>query len=134
MWWRSHYVECAPLPDASGRGRGWGWSDMFIVDAQQNIAFNAQQQGLDYTRWAWRQRDHTAPEDQPPAVTSLRDNMLARVAIVFGSLQVLSESTPGLAAWQRFTYRTAADAQQLALWQMDYYRRLADDYDRIRLS
>ena len=89
--------------------------------------------GFDYTRWAWRQRKLDSRPDKPPAVTSLRDNMLARVAIVFGSLQVLSESTPGLASWQRYSYRTAADAQQLALWQMDYYRRLADDHDRIRL-
>lgn len=103
---------------------------MIIVDAQQNIAFNAQQLGLDYTRWAWHQRQGA---EDPPPVASLRDNMLGRVAIVFGSLQVLSESTPGLHAWQRYTYRTAADARQLALWQMDSYRRLADDHDRIRL-
>lgn len=108
-------------------------SDIFLVDAQQNIAFNAQQLGLEYTRWAWHQRDAKSAADRPPAVTSLRDNMLGRVAIVFGSLQVLSESSPGLAAWQRFSYRTAADARQLALWQLDYYRRLADDHDRIRL-
>lgn len=106
---------------------------MFIVDAQQNIAFNAQQLGLDYTRWAWHQRHAESAANQPLAVASLRDNMLGRVALVFGSLQVLSESTPGLAAWQRYTYRTTADAQQLALWQMDCYRRLADDHDRIRL-
>ena len=103
---------------------------MFIIDAQQNIAFNAQQLGRDYTRWAWHQRGNA---DAPPAVTSLRDNMLGRVALVFGSLQVLSESTPGLEAWQQYTYRTAADARQLALWQLDTYRRLADDHDRIRL-
>lgn len=108
-------------------------SNTIIVDAQQNIAFNAQQLGLDYTRWAWNQRGTNPPPDNPPAVTSLRDNMLARVAIVFGSLQVLSESTPGLAPWQRYTCRTAADAQHLARWQLDYYRRLADDHDLIRL-
>ncbi len=103
---------------------------MIIVDAQQNIAFNAQQLGLDYMRWAWHQRPGA---DGPPPVVSLRDNLLGRVAVVFGSLQVLSESAPGLRAWQRHTYRTAADARQLALWQMDSYRRLADDHDKIRL-
>ena len=106
---------------------------MIIVDAQQNIAFNAQQLGLDYSRWAWHQRQDAARADEPRAVASLRDNMLGRVGIVFGSLQVLSETSPGLKAWQRYTYRTAADARQLALWQMDYYRRLADDHDSIRL-
>ena len=106
---------------------------MIIVDAQQNIAFNAQQLGLDYARWAWNQRQPKSEAERPPAVTSLRDNMLGRVAIVFGSLQVLAESTPGLAAWQRLTYRAAADARQLALWQVDYYRRLADEIDAVRL-
>jgi len=106
---------------------------MFIIDAQQNIAFNAQQLGLDYTRWAWRQGEAAPGADVPPPVTSLRDNLIGRVAIVFGSLQVLPESAPGLAPWQRYSYRTAADARHLALWQMDCYRRLADDHDRIRL-
>ncbi len=105
---------------------------MFIVDAQQNIAFNAQQLGWDYTRWAWHQRQGR-PIAEPPPVTSLRDNILGRVAIVFGSLQVLAETTPGLASWQRHAYRTAADARALAQWQVDYYRRLADENDRIRL-
>ncbi len=103
---------------------------MFIVDAQQNIAFNAQQLGFDYTRWAWHQRQSEA---RPPAVTSLRDNLLGRVAIVFGSLQVVAETAPELVPWQRYTYRSAADAQQLARWQLDYYRRLADEQDRVRL-
>ena len=108
-------------------------SNMIIVDAQQNIAFNAQQLGLDYTRWVWRQRQGNSSDDTPPAVTSLRDNILGRVAIVFGSVQVLAESTPGLAAWQRYTYRVEADARQLARWQLDYYRRLADENERVRL-
>ena len=51
----------------------------------------------------------------------------------FGSLAVIAESSPTLKPWQRYTYRTAGDAQQLALWQLDYYRRLADDNDNIRL-
>ena len=106
---------------------------MLIVDAQQNIAFNAQQLGFDYTRWAWHQRPSASGVAGPPAVTSLRDNMLGRVAIVFGSLQVVSETTPGLPAWQPHSYRSAADARLLAQWQLDYFRRLADDHERIRL-
>ena len=106
---------------------------MIIVDAQQNIAFNAQQLGRDYTQWAWRQRRSEARSDIPPATTSLPDNLLGRVAIVFGSLQVVAESSPQLQPWQQFSYRTAGDARQLALWQLDYYRRLADENDRIRL-
>ena len=103
-----------------------------LVDAQQNIAFNAQQLGRDYTSWAWQQR-RDARSDSPPATTSLYDNLLGRVAIVFGSIQVVSEASPQLQPWQRFSYRTAGDARQLALWQLDYYRRLADENDRIQL-
>ena len=107
---------------------------MFIVDAQQNIAFNAQQLGLDYTRWAWHQRDSQTQATAPPALTSLRDNMLARVAIVFrqhaGPLGVgagaslLAELTPTAQLPTPSNWRSGS-------W--DYYRRLADDHDQIRL-
>lgn len=106
---------------------------MIIVDAQQNIAFNAQQLRRDYTAWAWNKRRSDSRGDAPPATTSLNDNLLGRVAVVFGSLQVVAESSPYLQAWQPFSYRTADDARQLALWQLDYYRRLADESDRIQL-
>ena len=106
---------------------------MIIVDAQQNIAFNAQQLGRDYTAWAWHQRHSESRSEAPPATTSLFDNLLGRVAIVFGSLQVVAESSPQLQPWQQISYRSASDARQLALWQLDYYRRLADESDRVQL-
>ena len=106
---------------------------MLIVDAQQNIAFNAQQLGRDFSSWAWHQRQHEATLKAPPATTSLRDNLLGRLAIVFASIAVISESSRDLQSWQRYTWRTAGDAQQLALWQLDHYRRLADDNDKIQL-
>ena len=106
---------------------------MLIVDAQQNIAFNAQQLGRDYSTWAWLQRPSEPRRDLPPATTSLRDNLLGRVAIVFGSLQVVAETSPQLRPWQRYTYRTSDDAQALARWQLDHYHRLADDSERIEL-
>jgi len=104
---------------------------MLLVDAQQNIAFNAQQLGRDYGLWAWQQRRREGEAPQlSPATTSLRDNLLARVAVVFGSVQVIAESA---APPPRYTWRSQADAQQLARWQVDYYRRLADDNDNIQL-
>ena len=106
---------------------------MLIVDAQQNIAFSAQQLGRDFTTWAWQQRATEAGRDLPPATASLHDNLLGRIGIIFGSLQVVAETSPALQPWQRYTYRTSSDAQALTRWQMDYYRRLADDNDRIQL-
>ena len=104
-----------------------------LVDAQQNIAFNAQQLGRDYTKWAWHQRRSDSSRDKPPATTSLYDNLLGRVAVVFGSIQVVAETSPHLQPWQAYSYRSASDARQLALWQLDYYRRLADENDQIQL-
>ena len=106
---------------------------MLIVDAQQNIAFNAQQVGRDFTRWAWQQRDADAGRKLPPATASLRDNLLGRVAIIFAGIAVISEISPARQSWQRYSYRTAADAGALARWQLDHYRRLADDQDNIQL-
>ncbi len=106
---------------------------MLIVDAQQNIAFNAQQLQRDYTGWAWHQRRASARRDLPRATTSLRDNLLGRVAVVFASLQVISESSPNLRPWHSFTSGDLSDARDLARWQLDYYRRLADDNDQIEL-
>ena len=104
---------------------------MLIVDAHQNIAFNAQQLGRDFKRWADLQGQTS--HSLPPATASLPDNLLARIAVVFGALQVVSETSPQLRPWQRYTWRAASDAQFLAGWQVDHYHRLADDSDRIRL-
>ena len=106
---------------------------MFIVDAHQNIAFNAQQLGRDYTRWAWTSRQRETGQKLPPATTSLPDSLLAGVGIIFSGIAVISESSPARAPWQNITYRTSDDALLLAMWQIDHYRRLADENDQIRL-
>ena len=106
---------------------------MIIVDAHQNIAFNAQQLGRDYRRWAWHSRRDEAGRNVPPAFTSLPDNLHGGVAIVFGSIKVVPETWSARPAWQSITYRTDEDARQLARWQLDSYRRLADENDSIQL-
>ncbi len=106
---------------------------MLIVDAHQNIAFNAQQLGRDYTSWAWRLRAAEGESTAPPAMTSLPDNLLAGIGIVFGSMIVIPESYPGRASWHKLSYRAGGDAKLLARWQLDYYRRLADENEQIRL-
>ncbi len=106
---------------------------MFIVDAMQHIAPNALQLGRDYTSWAWLQRRAQSHANAPPATTSLHDNLLGRVALVFGSIQVWDESARQLPAWARYTSRGLADAQDIARWQLDHYQRLADDNQQIRL-
>ncbi|MCY4021214.1 MAG: membrane dipeptidase [Chloroflexi bacterium] len=106
---------------------------MLIVDAHQNIAFNAQQLGRDYERWAWQLRESEGDQNLPPAMTSLPDNLMSGIGIVYGSIIVMPESFPLQESWHKLTYRAADDAKLLATWQMDYYRRLADEQDQITL-
>lgn len=106
---------------------------MIIVDATQNIAPNALQLGRDYASWAWLQRRAQTHPNAPPATASLRDNLLGRVALVFGGIQVWDESAQHRPAWARHISRGVADAQRIARWQLDHYQRLADDNPQIRL-
>ncbi|MXV92696.1 MAG: hypothetical protein F4Y70_05370 [Chloroflexi bacterium] len=106
---------------------------MIIVDALQHIAPNALQLGRDYASWAWLQRRAEKNPQAPPATASLRDNLLGRVALVFGSVRVWDESAQRLPAWARYTSRDLAGTQKIARWQLDHYQRLADDNPQIRL-
>lgn len=106
---------------------------MIIVDALQNIAPNALQLERDYASWAWLQRRAQTNRQAPPATISLRDNLLGRVALVFGSIQVWDEAARGRPAWARYASRGQDDAQRIARWQLDHYQRLADDNQQIRL-
>lgn len=106
---------------------------MIVVDAMQNIAPNALQLGRDYASWAWCQRRAQSSPNAPPAITSLRDNLLGRVALVFGSVQVWDEAAQRRPDWARHTSRGQAEAQRIARWQLDHYQRLADDNQSIRL-
>ena len=106
---------------------------MIIIDAMQKIAPSALQRGRDYRRWAWLQRRAETDSSAPPAMSSLPDNLLGRVALVFGSIELIAESPPHLPQRAPYTYRSLADAQRLARWQLDHYQRLADENERILL-
>ena len=106
---------------------------MLILDARQNIAFNAQQLGRDHKRWAWQTRQSEAQSPRPPATNSLPDGLLAGVGIVFGGIRAVPERDRSHPAWQPHSYRTLGDARLLSEWQIDHYHRLADDSDSIQL-
>jgi len=112
---------------------------VIIVDAHEDIAYNAVCLGRDY-------RDHTlvkrrvlagserlAQEGIP--TTGLPDALIGRVAIVFATIFVEppvsflgvkpSEACP--------PYETPQQAYKFALKQLDYYTRLADNHSRVRL-
>ncbi|GAB4515754.1 MAG: membrane dipeptidase [Anaerolineae bacterium] len=109
---------------------------MFIVDAHQDIAYNAVCFGRDYRLSALRKRQLEANTDIPArngfATTGLPESIAGRVALVFATLFVAPHSKRP-APWSAVMYQSPREAYQLALAQMDYYNRLADNDNRIRL-
>lgn len=112
---------------------------MIIVDAHQDIAFNAVCHGRDY-------RQHTLVKRRAlvgsPSLTdngiptiSLPDALIGRVAVVFGTLFVESPNSFLNAAPPPDCpyYETPQQAYTLAMRHLDYYQKLADETPRIRL-
>ncbi len=110
---------------------------MLIVDAHQDIAYNALCYGRDYRRSAletrWRETDPAVLKRRGSATIGLPDALLGRVGVVFGTLFVAPDDGDPSAPWAAFTYKTPQDAYRLALQQADYYERLADETDKVRL-
>lgn len=109
---------------------------MIVVDAHQDIAYNALCFGRDYRRSAWETRRLESSGDHPNgvAINGLPDSLLGRVALVFATLFVApyrANSAPSL--WDRVKYRDPQEAYRLAMQQLDYYNRLIDETDTVRL-
>lgn len=109
---------------------------MIVVDAHQDIAYNALCFGRDYRRSAWETRRLESSGDHPNGVATsgLPDALLGRVALVFATLFVATyraNSAPSL--WDRVKYRDPQEAYRLAMQQLDYYNRLIDETDTVRL-
>ncbi len=107
---------------------------MIILDAHQDIAYNALQFDRSYTRSAWeiRRSEAQAGLVRGPAANGLPDALLGRLAVIFATLFVepnWSEFTPD----KRCSYDTPQEAYRAALRQWDYYQRLADEDRRVRL-
>ncbi len=110
---------------------------MIVVDAHEDIAYNALSYGRDYRRaTAPTRRLETDPEileQRGRATVGLPDSLLGRVAVVFATLFVMpaegNEDTP----WARLTYKTPREAYELAMQELDYYYRLADETEKVRL-
>lgn len=106
---------------------------MFILDAHQNIGYNAHQLKRDYMQWAWHQRQYELGLNLRPPMVSLPDNLLGRVALVFADLLVVPEASPSKQPWEQTTYMNSREAYEQAMWQMDYYKRLEDESTKIRI-
>jgi len=84
-----------------------------------------------------RQREAGTPMQSVEgiAMTGLPDALIGHIAVVFSTLFVEPERVARLlgSALSKVTYETPAQAYTLAMRQLDYYHRLADESAQVRL-
>ena len=112
---------------------------MILVDAHQDIAYNALTFGRNYSLPVYKKRraelhHNWHPIHGPGVVTAgLPDALLGRVALVFATLFVEPAGSALTEGGTPPIYNTPREAYQAATAQWDYYQRLADENDQIRL-
>lgn len=110
-----------------------------IVDAHQDLAWNASAFGRDYTQGAHARRAHEIATNSLGfrlngySMLGLPDYLRGRVAVIFGTLFVSPRRKQSGEWEEHICYRNAEEAHRLYSKQLDYYRRLADDHPRFRL-
>lgn len=109
---------------------------MIIVDAHEDIAYNALCYNRDYRTGALEKRSAEAgtstAEHAGEATVGLPDSILGRVAVVFATLFV-APAKKEESRWDRLMYKTPQEAYRLGSEQLDYYHRLFDESDKVRL-
>lgn len=106
---------------------------MFIVDAHLDLAYNAIVKGRDPRLGVARIRATEQPPGKDIATVGLPEMRQAGVGLVFATLFVSPSSTPFEREPNEHTYDTPEQAHQLAAAQIDYYRRMVDEDESLRL-
>jgi membrane dipeptidase len=128
------FFAASAYNDRGSRTRIESSPSMIVVDAHEDIAYNAVAHGRDYLRPVGEKRRVEAEQGDNRAGTvtlGLPDALLGRVAVTFATLFVAPKSGDG-APWDALCYETPREAYDLALKQWDYYQRLFDETERIR--
>jgi membrane dipeptidase len=105
---------------------------VYIVDAHEDIAWNALVLGRDVRRSVSETRQLERGSDVPrrdgTRMVGLPEWLAGDVAVVFGTLFVepARKSHP-----KPHTYTTAEEAHEMAWAQLDYYRRLAEECEQV---
>jgi membrane dipeptidase len=106
-----------------------------IVDAHEDLAWNALTFGRDYSHSALDTRlveaKSEAPRRNGHTLLGLPEYLRGQVAVVFGTLFV--SPARHAAGWEPESYSDADEAYQAASRQMDYYHRLADEHEQFVL-
>ncbi len=109
---------------------------MLIVDAHEDIAYNAEFGARDFRLSAHDKRARDPKDDKPgregDATVGVPDLLKGNVAVVFGTLYA-SPARSAFGGEKRDGYSTPKEAEAQARKQLDYYRKLSDDDERIAL-
>jgi len=106
-----------------------------IVDAHEDLAWNALTFGRDYTRSVLDTRQaeakSPAPQRNGHTLLGLPEFLSGRVAVIGATLF----ASPARSAfdWETECYFNADEAYHVANRQLDYYRRLTDEHETFRL-
>ncbi len=107
-----------------------------IVDAHQDLAYNALEFGRDYSRPALVTRQIEQGGDTPRrtghTLLGLSDYLLGHVAVIFATL-FAAPARRRAGAWETLIYADEKDAHQLYARQMDFYHRFTDEHEAFRL-
>ncbi len=108
---------------------------MFIIDAHLDLAYSAIEFGRDLldSVESIREKERNQRRPNGTATVSLPALRDAGVGLVFGTLYVAPAKPDEEHDEKKLAYRTQAEAHRQALRQLDYYRRLADEVDYMRL-
>ncbi len=110
--------------------------EMIVVDAHQDIAFNAISFNRDYRMSAMQKRHREAGswavQQNGTATLGLPEALAGRVAVVFATIFTAPYSRHA-SSYSRMMYRDAAGAYRVGSEQADYYERITDEDDRLRL-
>lgn len=109
----------------------------YIIDAHQDIAYNALTFERDYLRSAVETRrletDTPTPERTGHTLLGWPEYQRGQVALIFSTL-FLAPKRYASGAWENQVFASPADARDLYEKQYNYYRRLADEHpDQFRL-
>lgn len=108
---------------------------MIIVDAHEDLAWNARSFGRDYTQSAYVTREWEEGTEIPRlngrCMLGLPEWLAGRVAVIFATVFVMP-ARRSRSHLER-VYRTPEEAYAEGMAQLDYYERLAGEHPRFRL-
>ncbi|MCL4261901.1 MAG: membrane dipeptidase [Anaerolineae bacterium] len=105
-----------------------------IVDAHLDLAYNVLEHGRDLTQPLDTIRAAEKGQSRNGIATvTLPELQKGGVGLVFGTIFVMPTASPLAGIGTKVGYKDAAEAHRQGMAQLDYYHRLADEQDNIRL-